>query len=264
MKPSIAAESLREHVFSIPIIDTHEHIPDEGVACANRLGFFGLFEHYVSSDLVSAGMPRENLEALRNPDNGLTPQQRWALMADWWPYVRTTGYGRAMLEYLHQLFGVEDVNPDTVLELCRRIDEAHKPGWFRTVLKDRANIDKALVIRWPGQSVEVDRELFRAVPILDHYAMVGTRADLAELEIESGGSIQTLDQLMNAQEERLESFTAKGIVAVKLFLAYRRTLQLDRYSKIEAGRVFDRLWLSQKLDLTLQDLKPLQDIKTRR
>jgi len=264
MKPSIAAESLREHVFSIPIIDTHEHIPDEGVACANRLGFFGLFEHYVSSDLVSAGMPRENLEALRNPDNGLTPQQRWALMADWWPYVRTTGYGRAMLEYLHQLFGVEDVNPDTVLELCRRIDEAHKPGWFRTVLKDRANIDKALVIRWPGQSVEVDRELFRAVPILDHYAMVGTRADLAELEIESGGSIQTLDQLMNAQEERLESFTAKGIVAVKLFLAYRRTLQLDRYSKIEAGRVFDRLWLSQKLDLTLQDLKPLQDFMTRR
>ncbi len=264
MKRSTAAEPLREHVFSIPIIDTHEHIPDESVACANRLGFFGLFEHYVSSDLLSAGMPRENLEALRNPDNELTPQQRWALMADWWPYVRTTGYGRAMLEYLHELFGIVDVNADTVLELCRRINKARKPGWFRTVLKDRANIDKALVIRWPGQSVDVDTELFRAVPILDHYAMAGSRADLAELEKESGHSIQTLDQLMNAQEERLDAFAAKGIVAIKLFLAYQRTLQVDRYAKIEAARVFDRLWLSQKLDLTLQDLKPLQDFMIRR
>jgi len=209
-------------------------------------------------------MPRANLEALRDPDNGLTAEERWELMAAWWPYVRTTGYGRAMLEYLHDLFDITDITAESVAELCQRINEARRPGWFKTVLHNRANIDKALVIRWPGQPVKVDQALFRAVPILDHYAMASTRAELEELEKESGRSIQTLDQLLLAQADKLDSLAEQGIVAVKLFLAYQRTLQVDRYSKAEASRAFDRLWLSQKLDLTFQDLKPLQDFMTRR
>ena len=257
-------EALCEYIFSLKIIDTHEHIPDESVACADTLGFFNFFEHYVSSDLVSAGMPRASLEAMRNPDNGLSQEERWALMAPWWSYACTTAYGRAMIEYMRELFNVEDISGDTVAELSRRIVSARQPGWYRTVLRERAGIDKALVIRWPGQHVDVDRELFRAVPILDHYATPSTRADLEVLEKEAGHSIQTLDQLMSAQEALLDSFGAKGIVAVKIFLAYQRTLQFDRYSYAEAARAFDRIWLSQKLDLTFDDLKPLQDFMTRR
>ena len=257
-------EALCEFIFSLKIIDTHEHIPDEAVVCADSLGFFNFFEHYVSSDLVSAGMPRASLEAMRSPDNGLSQEERWALMAPWWPYARTTAYGRAMIEYMRELFGVEDISGDTVAELSHRIVTARQPGWYRSVLRDKAGIDKALVIRWPGQHVDVDRELFRAVPILDHYATPSSRADLEVLEKEAGHSIQTLDQLMAAQEALLDAFAAKGIVAVKIFLAYQRTLQFDRYSRAEAARAFDRIWLSQKLDLSFGDLRPLQDFMTRR
>jgi predicted TIM-barrel fold metal-dependent hydrolase len=261
---STSREALREYVFSLSIIDTHEHIPDEAVACADTLGFFNFFEHYVSSDLVSAGMPRASLEAMRNPDNGLSQEERWALMAPWWPHASTTAYGRAMIEYMHELFGADDIDGDSVAALSRRIVAARQPGWYHTVLRERAGIDKALVIRWPGQPVDVDRELFRAVPILDHYATPATRADLEALEKEAGHAVQTLDQLMAAQEALLDAFAAKGIVAVKIFLAYQRTLQFDRCSKAEAARAFDRVWLSQRLDLTFEDLKPLQDFMTRR
>jgi predicted TIM-barrel fold metal-dependent hydrolase len=257
-------DALREHILAIQIIDTHEHIPDEAAACADTLGFFSFFEHYVSSDLVSAGMPRASLETMRNPDNGLSPEDRWALMAPWWPHARTTAYGRAMIEYMGDLFGETEIGDGTVTRLCLRIVAARKPGWYRTVLRDKARIDKALVIRWPGQHVDVDRELFCAVPILDHYATPSTRADLEALEKEAGHAIQTLDQLMAAQEALLETFAAKGIVAVKIFLAYQRTLRFDRPSQAEAARAFDRIWLSQKLDLTFADLKPLQDFMTRR
>ncbi|MCP4639982.1 MAG: amidohydrolase family protein [bacterium] len=257
-------DELRNMIDSIAVVDTHEHIPPEDAARDNRLGFFGFFEHYVSSDLVSAGMPRESLEALRDPANGLSDAERWALMASYWPHVRTTGYGRAMLEYMGDLFGIDDINDSTYAELSKRIRAAQGPGWYRTVLKEKASIACSLVITWPGQSVAVDREFFRAVPILDHYATPATRADLEALETESGMTIQTLDQLMAAQEGTLDRFAGEGIVAVKIFLAYRRTLLFERVPQSDAGRAFDRIWLSQAQDLTFEDLKPLQDFMTRR
>jgi len=209
-------------------------------------------------------MSRETLEAIRNPTSTLSLEDRWTMMEPYWTFVRTTGYGRAFLEYMRDLFGVADINRDTYLDLCRRIGEAHRPGWYRKVLTERARIELALVITWPGQSVDVNREFFRAVPILDHFAIVGTRAELAALEKEANVSIQTLDQLMRAQEDRLNTFCEAGIVGVKIFLAYRRPLFFERIDKATAARVFDRIWLSQTQDLTFGDLKPLQDFMTRR
>ena len=257
-------DRLWNHIAAIPLLDTHEHIPSEEIACQSTTSLFAFFQHYVSSDLVSAGMTREALEAMRNESSGLSLEQRWGLMEPYWPYARTTGYGRAMLDYMKDLYGVEDINRDTYQELSRRIREAHKPGWYRHVLKDRAGIDLSLVITWPRQSVEVDKSLFRAVPILDHFAILGTRAELEALERETGSAIQTLPQLMNAQEATLDRFVGQGIAGVKLFMAYRRTLLFEKVTQAEAARVFDRVWLSQTQDLSFSDLKPLQDFMTRR
>lgn len=257
-------ERLWETVSGLQIVDTHEHIPDEATACRDQTSWFGFFDHYVSSDLVSAGMPREALEAMRKPGSGLRLEERWALMEPFLPFVLTTGYGRAMLEYMADLYGIAELSADTYLELCRRIAEAHKPGWYHHVLKERANIEVSLITTWPGQSVALDRAFFRAVPILDHYATVSTRAELETLEQESGGAIQTLSQLMTAQEARLNQFVEQGIVGVKIFLAYRRPLHFEAVSERAAARVFDRVWLSQTQDLTFEDTKPLQDFMMRR
>lgn len=257
-------QALYEAIVAIPLIDTHEHIKPEATLAGRTWSFFDFFEHYVSSDLVSAGMSREALENLRNPHNGLSLEARWNLMAPYWPFAKTTGFGRAMTAYMRDLFGIDDINETTCAELSRRINDARsRPGWYRTVLKDKANIDCSLVITWPGEPVAVDRAFFRAVPILDHYAIPGTRAELEQLEKEAGRSIQNLDQLLAAQETMLDAFTRQGIAAVKIFLAYRRTLRFERVSKAEAARAFDRIWLSQTQDLAFDDLKPLQDFMTR-
>ena len=259
-----AFQALHEAIAAIPLIDTHEHIKPEATLAGRTWSLFDFLEHYVSSDLVSAGMSREALEKLRQPGNGLSLEERWNLMAPYWPFAKTTGYGRAMTAYMRDLFGIDDINETTWAELSRRINDARsRPGWYRTVLKDKANIDCSLVITWPGEPVAVDRAFFRAVPILDHYAIPGTRAELEQLEKEAACSIQTLDQLLTAQETMLDAFTRQGIAAVKIFLAYRRTLRFDRVSKTEAARVFDRIWLSPTQDLAFDDLKPLQEFMTR-
>ena len=254
-------EELLEAINAIAIIDTHEHIPVESRITDRTSSFFDFFEHYVSSDLVSAGMPREDLEAMRDTSNGRSPEARWALMAPYWPYARMTGYGTAMRNYMRELFGIA-ISGENIRALCDAIDAKQQPGWYAEVFK-KANIDKAFVITWPGEPVDVDLDLFRAVPILDHYATPATRADLEELERQSGCTIQTLDQLLHALEQTLDTFHGKGIGAVKIFLAYNRTLHFERWTKAEAARCFDRIWLSSKQDLGLADLKPLQDFVVR-
>ena len=251
-------------IDAIPIVDTHEHIPDESVILNRESSFFDFFEHYVSSDLVSAGLPRAVLETMRDRSNNLSLKGRWNILAPYWPYVRVTGYGLAMREYMRDLFGVDDVTEDTLLDLCERIRRAHQPGWYRTVLKDKARIVTALVTRWPGQHVKVDREFFRAVPILDHFATPTTRADITALESESGCSIHSLEDLARGMETRLVQFVKDGIVAIKVFLAYSRTLQFDRVTGVEASRSFTRLFLSEPGFLTFADRKPMQDHMVRR
>ncbi|MDQ1256148.1 MAG: uncharacterized protein QG656_744, partial [Candidatus Hydrogenedentes bacterium] len=209
-------------IDAIAIVDTHEHIPDASVIAERESSFFHFFEHYVSSDLVSAGMPKDDLERMRDAANGLSIADRWALMAPYWPFVRNTGYGQAMRAYMRDLFGVADIDGSTVADLSARIRAAHaRPDWYRTVLKDKARIATSLLTRWPGQHVEVDREFFRAVPILDHFVMPSTKKDLRAIEQETGRSVQNLNDLINALETRLAQFVRQGIVGIKIFLAYR-------------------------------------------
>lgn len=263
-EPTARRARLAAAIDNIRVVDTHEHISDEEVALDHEASFFDFFEHYVSSDLVSAGMPFHDLEAMRDRANGFALEDRWALMAPYWPYVRFTGYGQAMREYMRDLFDVDEIDATSYLDLCARIRDAHRPGWYRTVLKDKARIATALLTRWPGQHVNVDRDFFRAVPILDHFATPVTRADLRALEVESGVAIESVDQLVAALETRLDTFIEAGIVGVKVFLAYQRSLLFEKVNGITAERCFNRVLLRAAEYATFEDLKPLQDYIMRR
>ena len=266
---SCVPETLREHLRAqadaVEIIDTHEHVPDERCVCDGRHGFFSFFDHYVSSDLVSAGMPYDDLLRMRDLSNGLTLEERWALMSPYWPFVRTTGYGRAMLEYMSDLFGADDINEGTYQELDRRILGARQPGWYEIVLKEKARIEVSLVTVWPHGVPEIDKRYFRAVPILDHFAMAACEADVAELEQQTGGAtIHSLERLMEAQEQRLDTFHRAGAVGVKVFLAYRRTLNFEDAERATARRLFERVRRARPDELRQVELKPLQDFMMRR
>ncbi len=133
---------LHNAIDRIAVVDTHEHIPDPGTIADRRSNFFHFFEHYVSSDLVSAGLSQAALDAVRDMSNGLRLEHRWAILAPYWPYVRSTGYGRAMREYMSDLFGAGEFDVATVRELSQRIEQAHKdPGWYKIVLEEIKRIE---------------------------------------------------------------------------------------------------------------------------
>lgn len=81
------------------------------------------------------------------------------------------------------LFGIDDLNGDTYSQLSRAIANSRRPGWYRHVMKEKANIAVSIL---DAQITEVDRELFAPVMRLDHYIIAQSRRDLASLEEETG------------------------------------------------------------------------------
>ena len=101
----------RAEIETLPLLDTHEHLMSETVRLGQKIDLFYWFSHYASSDLVSAGMPEQTLEGLRDPDRPF--DERWAESAPVWEDVRTTAYGRALLLAARDLFDIDDINTAT-------------------------------------------------------------------------------------------------------------------------------------------------------
>ena len=106
-------EQLREHVFGLEMIDTHEHLPGRE---ARRDGGADVLSeymgHYFPCDLVSAGLAPEQLEVVRDPSVSLA--KRWKLAEPYWDAARNTGYGRALDIAARDLYGFERIDRETI------------------------------------------------------------------------------------------------------------------------------------------------------
>lgn len=229
----------------IALIDTHEHLVDERTRLGQRVDLFHLFAHYASSDLVSAGMPEGTLERLRNPDIPL--DERWAEFAPVWHNTRHTGYGRALLLAVRDLFEVEDINEETYQELSARISASNRGGWYHHVLKERSNIHVAILDPLedldPTPLEETDRRFFAPVLRVDEFLKLCDRVGLDAMEEKTGVALHSLDDLLRAMDVTFERAVAAGVVAVKVAVAYERTLNFEKVTHADAERVFNRFTL---------------------
>ena len=260
---------IQEEIEDIALLNTHEHLMSEKARLSQEIDLFYWFSHYASSDLVSAGMPEETLEDIRNPNRPL--DERWAAFTPYWKEVRTTGYGRALLLAARDLFDVPDINEVTYQELSEKISASNREGWYRYVLQERANIE--LSILHPLEEIdptpleEIDRELFAPVLPMGEYITPCNAVELRRLEQKTGVAIHSLDDLLAAMDAVLERGLAAGVVGLKVGLAYSRSLYFEKVIRADAERVFNRLHRypfdhvdgSQLPPVSWAEAKPLQD-----
>jgi hypothetical protein len=234
---------IRGEIEGISMVDTHEHLISEQTRLSQKIDLFHWFSHYASSDLVSAGMPRDTLERVRCPD--LPVDERWAEFAPFWKDIRNTGYGRALLLAAHDLFDVDDISQATYQELSDKLTESNHSGWHYHVLKERARLHLSLVDVLeefdPTPKSEMDRRLVAPVLRVDEFVTPANRLDLKVLERKTGVSIHSLDDLLNAMELAFDKALHEGAPAVKLAVAYERSLQFEKVAKADAERVFNLL-----------------------
>lgn len=132
------------HLESIKMIDSHEHLQRESeLPLKEEVSIGRLFVPYVINDLVSAGMPMEDVPKFLDSGNGLSPKERWKLIKSWYEKSWNTVYCEAMRIFIRDLYGVEDLSDQTVDRLTETMRKEIKPGFTRKVF-DRAGIDFAL------------------------------------------------------------------------------------------------------------------------
>ncbi len=271
-------ERIKAEVEDIALVDTHEHIMLEAERDECAVDFSYLFAHYNSSDLISAGLSPRMMEAIRFPmrrvrvetykrrkvrrfipepeRDDMSLDERWQAMEPFWEMIRNTAYARQTLITIRDLFGIDDLNRNTYRQLSEAIAKSRRPGWYRHVMKEKANIAVSIV-DW--QSTDLKPELFVPSMRLDHFISAQSRTDLSSLEEESGVAIHSLDDLVQAMRIVLDGYQAKGAVAVKTGLAYNRILKYDKVSQHEAEIAFNRIASHLGEGLSWLEARPFQD-----
>ncbi len=271
-------ERIKAEVESISLVDTHEHIMLEAERNECAVDFSYLFAHYNSSDLISAGLSPRMMEAIRFPMHrvrvegykrrkvrrlipepereDMSLEERWQAMEPFWDMIRNTAYAKQTLITIRGIFGIDDLNRNTYRQLSEAIAKSRRPGWYRHVMKEKANIAVSIV-DW--QSTDLKPGLFVPSMRLDHFISVQSRADLSALEEESGMAIHSLDDLVKAMRTVLEGYKTRGAVAVKTGLAYNRVLKYDKVSRHEGEITFNRIASHLGEGLAWLEAKPLQD-----
>ena len=266
---STSYAAIKRAVDKIKLIDTHEHLPQESERIKGRPDPFATFLiHYLSSDLVSAGMPKDVLYRVRNAS--LPLNERWRLLAPFWEKIQNTGYARALNLAVKGLYNIDALNERTYRDLEVKMRSANKPGLYRWVLKEKAGVDLSIL---DNETVDVDRSFFAPVMRFDDFILLKERGDIEALEVKCEMKIHSLSDLTEALRVRFEKMS-KSIVGVKVALAYRRPINFEKTTTSDAESVFNKIY-SQKVfrrielpdgarvnipeGISFEEAKPLQD-----
>ncbi|RJS82490.1 amidohydrolase [Candidatus Bathyarchaeota archaeon] len=263
---------IREAVYSVRLIDTHEHLVQEKERLASKPDLFEtILQHYLSSDLVSSGLSMKDLEELRNPNLPLT--ERWEIFKPFWENVQNTGYAWALKIAFRDLYGIDELTDETYMTLAKAMEERNKPGLYEWVLREKAGIERIILDTSTDTPVEeVDRRFFSPVIRFRDFVMVKSRVELEALETRCGRKIHSLNDLVDSLKAEFRR-VYPHVVGVKIGLAYMRTLKFDKVSFREAEEVFNNIYKQEMFDritigktrrtvpagLSLNECKPLQD-----
>jgi len=245
------SEKLKEYVFSLTIIDTHEHLPLWESEREKETDVIKEYlSHYFNSDLLSSGLsPADYEKAL---DVRLPILERWRLLEPYWEICRLTGYGRSLDIAAKGLYGIEQIDGTTIESLNEEFKKSFKPGWFRYVLKERSKIETSLLHK-ECIYFDADKDLYTIVLHTDSIVWPRFFSEINEIGSCAGISICSFDTWLEAVDKLLETAIKNGVRIFKNALAYSRSLKYDRRTRQEAEASFNKLFTVKHIPTWLDD-----------
>ena len=254
-----AGEVLFEKVFATPLIDTHEHLVEEEERLQGTThprvradDWSLLLSHYLNSDLLTSGMPRAEYDQLFSPT--VDPVDKWKILAPWWPFVRTTGYGLAVEIAMAQLYDVPHLGPDTIEQVAEGYDRVRRPGFYRNILCAKAGIESCQVncLSRPFMESKMPELLMQDISIVGMFAgpHINGYAKPAGMDVEN------LDDWHGVIDWWMTQYGPYA-VAVKSQNAYSRDIDYEHVPAERARPLFARRLQRDPLDAT--ETKALED-----
>ena len=234
-----AHDDLLQAMADMPVIDAHEHVPEESDRTDNPVDAFTLFSHYTETDLKSAGMSPAAYERMQSPKTPL--DEKWELVAPYWERIRYGSYSRPILIAIRELYGFEDLNRDTYRPLSEIMQQHNTPGIYHHVFRDLCHIEK--VLTQIGRIPTTDRDLLIPLLPVSLYFEIHSAEDLRSRTEAFGMSLGSLDDYLAAVRRGMEAWKADGAVGVKMS-AY----ELPCPSPEDAAAAFSRIMTGQAPD----------------
>jgi hypothetical protein len=261
-QPASLCGRLLAAIGAIPIVDTHEHLEEEGNTSRLERAGWTLLLHYVQCDLVAAGVDGLALQRATAP--GTAPEERWDALAPWWPAVSQGAYMRVLNRGLAALHGVPSLSRGNVAEVEARMRRTYATGAYRKALKDLANIEVSLVDPLEPDPRDQGPLAHRGLAcdptyfLCDYHERV--TEDLANshqrLARRLGREVRDLAAWKGALADDLARVAAWA-PAIKCTLGYSRALDFEPVTEADAARLAARTIAGQPL--AEAERKALQD-----
>jgi predicted TIM-barrel fold metal-dependent hydrolase len=240
------SKTIREFVMHHPLFCHHNHHVSFKEFDAGRSGY----DHrsllgYADTDLRTAAGAR--------PERGEDQMPR---LAELWPKIRATGYGRAVSLCCRELFDT-DYSPENFPEITRALQEAiagkSASAVFDCFVRERSGT------RWVISDAKIDPtdlaayaedmhlSYYRFAWRMDHLFAVTDSAAFERLEQGTDTAILALDRLVEAVNVSIDRFKEAGrLQAFKIGMAYGRDLMVADPTRHQAELAFNRI-CSRKL-----------------
>ena len=221
-----------------PLVDTHEHMRFEEAYLDERPDILSqLFQNYVHADLFVAGAPQEAIDSLfdtSDPDVAA----RFAPIQEAWARAQHTGYGEAVSIIAKDLYGIEELTPDSIAAAQEKNAALIQPGERLRLLRDVANLDH---IQTDAKSMTVLPDMsgpdffFYDISWVDFCSGMPNHEEIAH---HTGLEVSDLHSLKRVMETIFATSFSPAI-AVKSQHAYNRTLRWEERSDAEAAKALD-------------------------
>ncbi len=248
--------SLLDHIQSLKIIDTHEHLPLESERQKETDVLAEWLTHYFSCDLVSAGLSDKDLATARDSRQDI--RSRWKLVEPHWHAAESTGYGRSLALAARDIYGIDEINAQTIEPLNALFKDARKRGGhYQFVLREKSGIALSIRDSMPIPYKETEDPFVFAMRT-DNFICPAHYSQMRATAAEVGLEVHTLADWMDVTRRHIEKHLSghSRVVCLKCGLAYQRSLRFDKVTQAEAERSFNELFS----DLNLPDWR--QPIKT--
>jgi len=264
-------DRLLAHIDDLPVIDCHEHMagPEHLVRYTEPIAF--LIAGYYANDLISAGLPEQQLTFLR--DDAVATSDKWPLFQLFWERSQHTAYARVTKLVMRDVYGERAMSLDALNRIGERLVE-RDPAYYRQMMRD-ANIRCVITdaLGWPpgdfgdflrgdqvfetGWRPVVPLPLFHVLQHHEHTAR--DWRGIQQVSEWADRPITSLNEFTEAVFEILRIAKERGALALKDQCAYNRTLAYDVVAKSDAEPIFNRLLNDANAVLGWPDAKPLDD-----
>lgn len=258
-KVSNLYKRIRLELDKIPMVDMHEHLwPPHMLAERKLIDATYLFASYAGIDLMTAGMPGNDLAEIRNTESKWSPERRWAAVKPWYKKTWNTAFCEPIRIAVRDLYGVDDVTDETFGYITEKMRSTPKDTWIRTVF-DKAGIGIAMLDNTQGSPV-FSRARYPDIFIDDMHDFF-TYVDRAHVDMisrDSGITINNLSDHLRVVDWYFDKYSDEA-AAFKIIRAYHRTLEVDfaDVPRPDADNLYERFLKGE--GLTPKEIKTVED-----